>query len=37
VPLALVGHSAASLLPALLWAVAGTGIIAGLLQGDPEI
>jgi hypothetical protein len=37
VPLALVGHSTASLLPALLWAVAGTGIIAVLLQGDPEI
>jgi hypothetical protein len=36
VPLALVGHSAASLVPALVWAVAGSGIIAALLRGDPE-
>jgi hypothetical protein len=36
VPLAIVGASAGGLLPALIWAVAGTGIIASLLQRDPE-
>jgi hypothetical protein len=36
VPIALVGHSTASLVPALIWAVAGSGIIAALLRGDPE-
>jgi hypothetical protein len=37
VPLALVGASGTpALTPALIWALGGTGIIAALLQRDPE-